>query len=81
MQEKLEKDEVTLLDMIWFREISLLQKWGNLERHMIQSFSNFSCMFLIPIIFSHLNHNCSNLLDMRNLQEQVKKHSEYQALF
>ena len=24
--------------------------------------------------FSNLNSNCSNLLDMRNLQEQVKKH-------
>ena len=25
------------------------------------------------IFFSDLNYNCSNLLDMRNLQEQVKK--------
>ena len=32
-------------------------------------------MFLNPNIFSNLNSNCSNLLDMRNLQEQVKKHS------
>ena len=31
-------------------------------------FSNFSCMFLNPN-----NFNCSNLLYMRNLQEQVKK--------
>ena len=39
-------------------------------------FSNFSCMFLNPKFFSNLNSNCSNLLDMRNLQEQkLKKHS------
>ena len=38
-------------------------------------FSNFSCMFLNPNNFCHLNFNCSNLLDVRNLQEQVKKHS------
>ena len=40
------------------------------------SFSNFSCMFLNPN-----NYNCSNLLDMRNLQEQVKKAFFYQKLF
>ena len=44
-------------------------------------FSNFSCMFLIPIFFSNLNYNCSNLLDLRNLQEQVKKAFCYQKLF
>ena len=32
-------------------------------------------MFLNPSIFSNLNSNCYNLLDMRNLQEQVKKDS------
>ena len=36
-------------------------------------FSNFFCMFLNPNIFFNLNLNCSNLLDLRNLQEQVKK--------
>ena len=36
-------------------------------------FSNFSCRFLNTNIFSNLNSNCSNLLDRRNLQEQVKK--------
>ena len=36
-------------------------------------FSNFSCMFLNPNIFSNLNSNCANLSDIRNLQEQVKK--------
>ena len=44
-------------------------------------FSNFSCMFLNPNNFSNLNYNCSNHLDMRNLQEQVKKAFCYQKLF
>ena len=39
------------------------------------SFLTFPACFKIPIFFSNLNYNCSNLLDMRNLQEQVKKHS------
>ena len=43
-------------------------------------FSNFSC-FSIPILFSNLNYNCSNLLDIRNLQEQVKKAFCNQKLF
>ena len=43
--------------------------------------SNFYCMFLNPnIFFSNLRSNCSNLLDMRNLQEQVKKAFRYQKL-
>ena len=33
------------------------------------------------MFFSNLNSNCSNLLDMRNLQEQVKKAFCYQKLF
>ena len=41
----------------------------------------FPACFSIPIIFSNLNYNCSNLLDMRNLQEQVKKAFCYQKLF
>ena len=45
------------------------------------SFSNFSCMFLNSKKFSILNSNCSNLLGMRNLQEQVKKAFCYQKLF
>ena len=45
------------------------------------SFSNFSCMFLNPNIFSNLNYDCSDLLDMRNLQEQVEKACCYQKLF
>ena len=35
----------------------------------------------MPILFSNLNYNCSNLLDIRNLQEQVKKAFCYQKLF
>ena len=35
----------------------------------------------IPTIFYTLNSNCSNLCDMKNLQEQVKKALCYQNLF
>ena len=45
-----------------------------------QHVSFFSCMFLNPNIFSNLNSNWSNLLDMINLQEQVKKAFCYQNL-
>ena len=37
------------------------------------SFSNFSCRFLNSNYFFHSNF--SNVLDLRNLQEQAKKHS------
>ena len=37
-----------------------------------KTFSNFPYMFLNPNNFN-FNPNCSNLLHMRNLQEQVKK--------
>ena len=40
---------------------------------MHSNFSNFSCMFLNPNFFSHLNYNCPNLLEMKNFQEQVEK--------
>ena len=43
-------------------------------------FSNFSCFFLHPRKCSNLNYNCSNLLDMRDLQEQVKKAFCYQKI-
>ena len=46
-----------------------------------QTFLTFPEYFLMPIIFSNLNSNCSNLSDMRNLQEQVKKAFCYQKLF
>ena len=48
---------------------------------LINSFSNFSCMFLKPNIFSNLNYNCSNSYDVRNLQEKVKKAICCQKLF
>ena len=38
-------------------------------------------MFLNPNNFFNLNSNCSNLLDLINLQEQVKKAFCYQKLF
>ena len=41
-------------------------------------FLNFSCMFLNPNNFFQLNSNYSNLIDMRYLQEQVKKALCYQ---
>ena len=44
-------------------------------------FLTFTACFQIPNICSNLNLNCSNLLDMRNLQEQVKKTFCYQKLF
>ena len=37
-----------------------------------KTFSNFTCRFLIPIILANLNSNCSNVLDLTNLQKQVK---------
>ena len=45
------------------------------------SFLTFPACFYIPIIFSNLNYNCSNLFDMRNLQEKVKTAFCYQKLF
>ena len=44
-------------------------------------FVTFPACFLIPTIFSNFSFNCSNLLDIRNLQEQVKKAFCYQKLF
>ena len=36
-----------------------------------KSFLAFPVGFKIPIIFSYFNYNCSNVLDLRNLHEQV----------
>ena len=36
-------------------------------------FLAFAVGFQIPIIFYNLNYICSNLLDLRNFQEQVIK--------
>ena len=59
----------------WAKFWFIMCQWFLLQN---QSFSNFACMFLNPIFFSNLNSHCSNLLDMRNLQEQVFC---YQKLF
>ena len=44
-------------------------------------FLTFPACFSIPIIFSNFNYDCSIFLDVRNLQEQVKKALCYQKLF
>ena len=44
-------------------------------------FLTFPTCFWIPISFFNLNSNCSNSLDMRNIQEHVKKSFCYQKLF
>ena len=65
--------------------ISHVGTWTNTQsvhtHNSIDFFLTFPACFWIPIIFSNLNYNCSNLLDMRNLQEQVKKAFCYQKLF
>ena len=40
---------------------------------LIYLFSNFSCRYLNPIIFSNLNSDSSKVLDLRNLQEPIQK--------
>ena len=47
---------------------------------MKHTYSNFSCMLLNPNIFFQFS-NSSNLLYLRNLQEQVKQAFCYQKLF
>ena len=44
-------------------------------------FLTFHACFLIPTIYSKMNSNFSNLSNVRNLQEQVKKAFYYQKLF
>ena len=57
----------------------LIIRWIVLELHNF--FPTFPECFYIPIFFSNLQFNCSNLWDMINLQEQVKKAFCYQKLF
>ena len=75
---------LSLWQMQWLNFICCLKKNSHKICNLItftgENFSNFSCLFLNPNIFSDLNANCSNLLDMRNLQEQVKKAFCYQKL-
>ena len=61
-----------------FQTNNRIQRFGFLWTFL---FSNFSFMFQNPPKKSNLNSNCSNLLDMRNLQEQVKKAFCYQKMF
>ena len=41
-----------------------------------QYFSNFSCMFLNPNIFSNFNSNCSNLLNMIRTSYRNERNTE-----
>ena len=52
----------------WKRKQTFHKFWNNKK-----FFSNISCMFLNPNNFSNMKSNCSDLLDMRKLQEQDKK--------
>ena len=57
----------------WDKNSNLKQIGTNLGK---KPFFDFSCVFLNPNnFFQFESPNCSNLSDMRNLQEQVKKHS------
>ena len=63
ISNKLEQSEFKLEKIIGIENV--FEKLEN-------EFSNFSCVFLNPTFFSNLN---SKLLDWRNLQQQVEKHS------
>ena len=63
------------------QKVQLPGRWMFMAQAKKQLFLTFPACFYIPIIFSNLNSNCSNSLDLRNLQEQVKKAFCYQKLF
>ena len=46
-------------------EIEEIEPQVRKNKNGLKYFLTFPVGFLIPIIFSHLNHNCSNLLDLR----------------
>ena len=50
--------------------VTLWKKWNLVRSYLFQEkgFSNFSCMFLNPNIFSNLNSNRSNLSNIRKQQ-------------
>ena len=56
-----------------------LHSFSNKSREIVLRYSSlwhfltFPVCFKIPIIFSNFDYNCSIFLDVRNLQEQVKK--------
>ena len=58
-----------------FKEYGRFKSYEVIHNVRKNKFSNFSCMFLNPNIFCNLNLNWSNLLGLRNFQEQVKTHS------
>ena len=60
-------------DGLWSMELWSMELWS-LKKEV---FSNFSYRFLNP---RDLNYNCSNLLDLRNLQEQFKKNILFKKL-
>ena len=55
--------------------------WEHLYSSKNVNLLTFPACFLIPINLSNLNSKCSDLLDMRNLQEQVEKAFCFQNLF
>ena len=64
----------------WKKETAPILRWFFMKKRK-RHFLTFPACFSIPIIFSNLNYNCSTSLDLRNLQEQVKKAFCYQKMF
>ena len=57
---------------VLYRAVS--KNWKKVTMSYIhRCFLTFPLGFWIPIIFSNLNLNCSNVLDLRSLQELIKK--------
>ena len=69
------------IDVIVARNQKQIFNWKQRNFRENVHFLTFPAYFLIPIFFCNLNANCSNLSDMRNLQEQVKNAFCYQKLF
>ena len=61
--------------------LGLLKKWRWNTLGQKHYFLTFPADFWIPIFFSNFNSNLYNSIDMRNLQEQIKKAFCYQKLF
>ena len=70
-----------MISLLMFQNKEKSRKNNREKNHLYQClksiFSNFSCMFLF---FFQYELYCPNLLDKRNLQEQVKKTLCYQKL-
>ena len=56
-------------------------QWVKNRNSKARPFLTFPACFSIPKFVSNLNYDCSNFLDVRNLQKQVKKAFCYQKLF